>query len=278
MGDPRRGVIRGRCVQLGRAKGGALQRQRRSTVGGAKAAACAVEYLERLAVAPLDLKHPSERERDRHLRGRVRRGAEGSFKASRRVRVSGVGLREPELEEQVGAKPLGGEVRSAPAGDRRRPSLERRWRPPAGRPPAVTRPSSRRPAGRSPAGGPRPDREMPRRRRGVAPRPHARRPGRRGGRSASTAARTIGCTKRTGRPSSRIPAAASSSAAAAALPRSRSASPAVSRRPASPSTAAARASPCAGLERRATLSKTDCETAGGARAATREDAAVPLAR
>jgi hypothetical protein len=93
-------------------------------------------------------------------------------------------------------------------------------------------------------------------------------------RSASTAARTIGCTNRSGRPCSRNPAAASSSAAVAAAAGSTSARPAASRRSASPSTAAAHASSRAAEERRLRRCTTDCETVRGARAATREAAAV----
>jgi len=94
-----------------------------------------------------------------------------------------------------------------------------------------------------------------------------------GDRSASTAARTIGWTKRNGRPSSRIPAAASSSAAVTAMRESTPARPAASRRSTSPSTAAARASWRAHSGRRLSRCTTECETARGARPAMRADAA-----
>ena len=87
VGDPLCGIVRGVCVELGRAERGALERQRRAPVGAAEARARPVEHLQRLAVAALDLEHASQRERDRDLSSHVGCGVECRLEISRRLRV-----------------------------------------------------------------------------------------------------------------------------------------------------------------------------------------------
>ena len=98
---------------------------------------------------------------------------------SRRLRVPGVRLGEAELEQDVGAQPLGGRLRQrAPqVGDGRVRSAVRD-RGPGGRHAVTRRPSRPRP-GRSPAGVPRRGAQTRLRPRAGAPPPRAGRPARR---------------------------------------------------------------------------------------------------
>jgi len=113
-GDPRCGIPRGLCVELGRAERGALERECRAPVGAAEAGACAVEDLERLTVAPVDLEHASQRKRDRHLSARGGCGIERRFEMSRRLPISRVRLGEAKLEEDVREHSLGGRLSQSP--------------------------------------------------------------------------------------------------------------------------------------------------------------------
>ena len=90
VGDPLCGIVRGVCVELGRAERGALERERRASVGAGEARARPVEHLQRLAIAALDLEHASQRERDRDLSRCVGCGVERRLEMSRRLRVSRV--------------------------------------------------------------------------------------------------------------------------------------------------------------------------------------------
>jgi hypothetical protein len=52
-------------------EGGALEHQRCVSVVASEPGMCAVEHVQRLAHAALDLEHPSKRKRDRDLSGRI---------------------------------------------------------------------------------------------------------------------------------------------------------------------------------------------------------------
>jgi hypothetical protein len=76
-GDPRRGFVRSLRIDLGCAEDGALERERRAAVAADETCARSVKHVYRVAHAPLDLEHPSERKGDRGLSARVRGGIQG---------------------------------------------------------------------------------------------------------------------------------------------------------------------------------------------------------
>jgi hypothetical protein len=89
-GDARSGIACGAGVELGRAEGGPFEGERRAPVGAGQAGACPVEHLQRFPQAALDLQYAAQRESDRDLSGRIRRGIQCLRQMSRRLRVSRV--------------------------------------------------------------------------------------------------------------------------------------------------------------------------------------------